>query len=230
MNLNAANHTTSLHLPKRSRDAKGHHGLHDRCLDTADLHHDLRACSSIKADIRICVSPVHQTRITDADYNSRDNGLPFSDWIRRVSPRYKIPVNSVLLSVPFTAALSLINLGTRVAFNAVLSLATIGLMATYVLSISCIMLRRIRKQALPRARWSLGKAGLPVNCIGLAYASWSCFWSFWPVENGVTAATFNWGGVLFFGLMALSWILYQSGAKKNYHGPVTKVQHWMNGW
>lgn len=147
-----------------------------------------------------------------------------------MSPRHRVPVNSVLLSIPFTTALALLNLGSHAAFNAVLSLSTVAIMATYVLSIGCVTLRRIRAQPLPRARWSLGRAGLPVNCAGLGYAAWSFFWSFWPMRAGASVDTFNWAFVLFLALVGLSWALYQLGAKRTYHGPVAKVQHWMNEW
>ena len=221
----------SLRLPKCSPNSESHHCFHDPGFDPPYLYHDQRTGGSIQADLCICVRPLIQLYSHwSLIFSSRDNGLPFSNWIRRVSPRYRIPVNSVLLSIPFTTALALINHGTRVAFNAVLSLATVALMATYVLSISCVTLKRIRKQSLPRARWSLGKFGLPVNFLGAVYAIWSFFWALWPTKNDVSSASFNWAIVLFFGLMGLSLTLYHGGAKRTYHGPVSKVQHWMNEW
>lgn len=81
-------------------------------------------------------------------------------------------------------------------------------MASYIISIGCVTRKRLRKEALPYARWSLGKAGLPVNCIALFYASWGFFWSFWPSYYAITAANFNWGSVIFLCLMAMACILY----------------------
>lgn len=49
---------------------------------------------------------------------ARDRGLPFSDWIGRVDQRLQVPVNSVTLTCAITIALSLINIGSNVAFNA----------------------------------------------------------------------------------------------------------------
>ncbi|KAK6437726.1 hypothetical protein LTR95_006082, partial [Oleoguttula sp. CCFEE 5521] len=97
----------------------------------------------------------------------------------------------------FTCVISLINIGSTAAFNALLSLSTVALMATYVISVTCVLVRRIRKQHLPPARWSLGKSGLPINALALTYALWSFFWSFWPNTYSPDAQSFNWAFVLF---------------------------------
>lgn len=52
----------------------------------------------------------------------------------------------------FTCCMSLINLGSKVAFGAMLSLATVALMATYLMSIGCVLLKRLRGEDLPSAR------------------------------------------------------------------------------
>ena len=120
--------------------------------------------------------------------------------------------------------LSLINIGSTVAFNALLSLSTVALMATYILSIGCVFLKRILGQPLPMARWSLGRLGLPINVAALVYTVWGFFWSFWPNSYNVTALNFNWACVLFVGLMAISVLVYVVSARKVYEGPVAKVE------
>ena len=99
----------------------------------------------------------HQHRLLDpskADKlsNSRDNGPPCSDWLAVISPRLDVPVNAILLTLFFTCCMSLINLGSKVAFEAMLSLATVALMATYIISIGCVLLKRLRGEDLPSAR------------------------------------------------------------------------------
>ena len=165
---------------------------------------------------------------TKQNLNSRDNGLPFSNWIKRVNKYSKVPVNAILLTASYTIALSLLNIGSTVAINIALSLSTVALMATYIFSISCVTLRRLRKQSLPYARWSLGRWGLTINCIALVYSIWSFFWSMWPSQYHITPATFNWSPVLFVCLMALACVLYFSDTKRRYEGPVVSVQTWMN--
>ncbi|KAK0887980.1 hypothetical protein LTR57_025570, partial [Friedmanniomyces endolithicus] len=45
-----------------------------------------------------------------------------------VDPRFDVPVNSIIFTTIFTAVISLINIGSTVAFNAMLSLSTTALM------------------------------------------------------------------------------------------------------
>jgi choline transport protein len=49
---------------------------------------------------------------------ARDNGLPFSKWIGHVDKKLQTPANSVTVTCIITIALSLINIGSDVAFNA----------------------------------------------------------------------------------------------------------------
>ncbi|KAE8158134.1 amino acid permease-domain-containing protein [Aspergillus tamarii] len=156
---------------------------------------------------------------------ARDNGLPFSNWLGEVNPRLHIPVNSIIVTCLFSMAMSLINIGSTVAFNAMLSLSTTALMATYLISIGCIIARRIScDPPLPPSRWTLGRFGMPVNILAMIYASWSFFWSFWPNAYDVNAENFNWASVLFVGLMGISTIVYWTYARKHYDGPVVKVE------
>ncbi|KJZ71925.1 hypothetical protein HIM_08681 [Hirsutella minnesotensis 3608] len=155
---------------------------------------------------------------------ARDNGLPFSEWLGAVHPTWHVPVNAVLFTCVFSMALALINIGSTTAFNAMLSLSTIALMATYLITIGCITLKRVRGEPLPYSRWSLGRYGLPVNIAALVYSCWAFFWSFWPNEYNVTAENFNWACVLFLGLMLLSSGLYYFSARHVYEGPVVKTE------
>lgn len=155
---------------------------------------------------------------------ARDNGLPFSNWLAQVHPKWHIPVNSIIFTCVFTMAISLINIGSTVAFNAMLSLSTTALMGTYVISIGCVTWGRYKKRQFPHAQWSLGKYGLTINVIALCYATWSFFWSFWPNSAAVTPQNFNWACVLFLGILGGASVLYFFHARKVYDGPVVKVQ------
>ncbi|KAJ3493496.1 hypothetical protein NLG97_g4701 [Lecanicillium saksenae] len=155
---------------------------------------------------------------------ARDNGLPFSKWLGAVHPTWHVPVNAVTFTCIFSMVLSLINIGSTVAFNAMLSLSTVALMGTYVICLGCMAYRRLRGEPLPRARWSLGRWGLPINIAALLYGCWSFFWSFWPNSYHINAENFNWACVLFVGLMGLSAILYYARARHIYQGPVVLIQ------
>lgn len=156
---------------------------------------------------------------------ARDNGLPFSKWIAHVHTGKQIPANSILMTCIITVLLALINVGSNVAFNAIMSLQIVALMMTYGCSISCVLYRRIaHPELLPRARWSLGRWGVAVNAIGLAFSIHSFFWSFWPNTVPVTLQNFNWSVALFVGVFAMSLVTYVLQGRRTYLGPVTAVK------
>lgn len=155
---------------------------------------------------------------------ARDNGLPFSTWIGHVNPGKEIPANAVALTCLISALLALINLGSSAAFNAIISLQVVALMFTYCVSISCVLYRRLRHpHTLPAARWSLGRAGVPLNVAGLAYAVYAFFWCFWPNVTPVDAESFNWAVVMFMGVLGLSLGMFWAKGRKVYRGPVVLV-------
>ena len=153
---------------------------------------------------------------------ARDNGLPFPKWIGHVHPKLQIPANAVTLTCTLTVLLSLINIGSSAAFNAIISLQIVALMASYCISISCVLYRRLT-DTLPRARWSLGRLGVPVNVLGIAYAAFAFFWCFWPNATPVVANTFNWAPVLFVGVLVCCLLAYWVQGRKVYVGPVMQV-------
>lgn len=156
---------------------------------------------------------------------ARDKGVPFSDWIGAVHPSKEIPANAILITCVITMLLSLINLGSEVAFNAIISLQVCALMITYACSIACVLYRRLAHPALlPKARWSLGRFGVLVNVLGLSYVSFVFFWSFWPNTTPVTLQSFNWAAVLFLGVFSCALVMYLVSGRYVYHGPVTTIR------
>ncbi|KAL4815125.1 amino acid/polyamine transporter I [Aspergillus spinulosporus] len=156
---------------------------------------------------------------------ARDKGLPFADWIAHVDKRRKIPVNAIFLSCLISCLLSLINIGSETAFNAIISLNVAALMYSYIISISCVIYRKLKcPDTLPARRWDMGSWGLPVNIIGLIYSSFALFWSLWPSQKHVTAENFNWSVVIFGGVFVISLFMYVLKGRREYTGPVVIVQ------
>ncbi|KAF9888612.1 hypothetical protein FE257_008544 [Aspergillus nanangensis] len=156
---------------------------------------------------------------------ARDRGLPFADWISKVHPTRRIPVNAIGLSCIISGLLSLINIGSDTAFNAIISLNVAALMWTYAVSISCMVYRKLLyPETLPTPRWTLGRHGIWVNLVALAYVAFALFWSFWPTQVPVTRDNFNWSVVLFVGNFAISVVMYIVKGRKEYRGPVVDVK------
>lgn len=157
---------------------------------------------------------------------ARDNGLPFSSWISSVHPKLQVPTYAIGLTSVITIALSLINIGSSTAFNAIISLQLVSLMLTYAVSIGCVLIKRVlHPELLPKARWSLGRFGIVVNAGGLIYAVYAFFWCFWPVSTPVELKTFNWSVLIFVTVAVVSMVMYVFQGRHVYDGPVTLVQH-----
>jgi choline transport protein len=68
---------------------------------------------------------------------ARDNGLPCSKWLSHVPDNWNIPLNAVLVSVVISTLLSMINIGSYVALNAINSLGVVSLLFSYTVTIRC---------------------------------------------------------------------------------------------
>jgi choline transport protein len=87
-----------------------------------------------------------------------------------VHPKLKVPLNALILIGFIGFILSLVNLGSYVAYNAVISLCTLGIMACYILPISCFLLRKVNSNSIEYGPFQLGRWGIPVNVFALCFA------------------------------------------------------------
>lgn len=138
-----------------------------------------------------------------------------------MDPDRHVPVNAVIVSSGISVLLSLIYIGSTVAFYAIVSLLTVALLQCYMFSIGSMLWRRIRQpESLPPSAFSLGRFGIPVNLAGFLYAAWSFFWAFWPMYAKFDAKFFNWASVMFVGVIVISIVWYWVRARHVYQGPV----------
>jgi choline transport protein len=102
-----------------------------------------------------------------------------------------------------------------------------ALMATYSLSIGCVLYQRVsgRGDQLPLARWSLGRWGTPINAVAFVYSVFILFWTGWPGAKDVTTETFNWSSVMFVGIFIISLAFYAVIGRHQFKGPVVLVEH-----
>lgn len=156
---------------------------------------------------------------------ARDNGFPFSSFMAKVHPRLEIPLNAVLVSYVFAMIISCINFGSAVAFNVVTSLATGALLCSYIVSISCLVTRRLQNRPLLPRRFDLGAWGLPINVFSVAYLSLVFIMTFFPESPvGLTAVTFNWNILIFTAVLLIAATYFVFRGRKVYTGPVVEVR------
>ncbi|UDD57211.1 hypothetical protein AFCA_004721 [Aspergillus flavus] len=142
----------------------------------------------------------------------------------KISPTFTVPLNALFLSLIIVSLLSLINIGSSVAFNAIMSLGTAALLSSYIISISCVRLRRWRNQPLPPARWSMGKFTPVIDSISILVLMVIFVFSFFPVTRHVTAQSMNWSIVIFSSVTLFAMAYYHAYARKVYRGPVVRVR------
>lgn len=125
-------------------------------------------------------------------------------------------------------ALAAINFGSPTALNAILSVSNAALIFSYIVSVGCIRLKRLREEPLLPSRWSLGKWGGLINDLTLAFLFVGFVFSFFPTAPSVGdpewAADFNWAVVIFTGTCVLAGAYYAIGGGKRYVAPVTLVK------
>ena len=73
------------------------------------------------------------------------------------------------MTLLFVVLLSLINIGSTVAFMQVISLAVAAMLTSYLISISCVTLKRLRGEPLLPSKFNLGKFGLAINIIAVLF-------------------------------------------------------------
>ena len=135
-----------------------------------------------------------------------------------------VPFNAVYATSFWCCVLCLINLGSTFAFNIIISLSLLALMSTYMLSMGCLLLKRIRGEPLPPARWRLGRFGLPINTFAFFFAAFAIVMSCFPASLLVDTLSANWAPAVWAGVILISVRTYFVHGKKHFTPPVMLVE------
>lgn len=158
---------------------------------------------------------------------ARDGGLPYSEWIRRVSPTEHVPTNAIIVTFAIGSLIAIIPLGSSLAFLNIQSISISGLEASYL----CCILARLysRNFGAPYGNRShpppfyLGHTlGNVINIVAVLFVT--CFLvaaCFPPVPNP-TPEAMTWSSVALGGTIIIALITYTVRGDK-YQGPGTKA-------
>ncbi len=142
---------------------------------------------------------------------SRDDGIPGSGWLKRVSHRYRTPANSlmaiVVISWLFTVATFIVGTGTAIVI--VTAISTIFLYAAYGL---VIYLGATTSEWTTHRVWSLGRWSKPVAIVAV----------FWVIVLMVlfsfpTSGNISWPFMV--GTVVLLLVYYFGWARTRFQGP-----------
>jgi choline transport protein len=162
---------------------------------------------------------------------ARDNGLPFSSWLAVITQWNKAPTRAMLLNYLVVCAMSLINIGSTVAFNALVSLFTLAFYASYMLPIVMFALRRHGVTSgqsggpLRFGPWRMRPwLGVLANWAAIAFCIFLIIFLPFPPVLPVTAMNMNWAGVVFIAVMGFAVVDWFVRGKGRFVGPIKEVE------
>lgn len=140
----------------------------------------------------------------------------------KVEPRTSLPLYCIGLSTVISLCLALINIGSTTAFNALTSLVVASFYSSFVLAATVFLHRKLTTSATDTTYgpFQLGRAGIPIILLSLAYSVIGIFFSFWPQASKVTPVTMNWSVLVFGGVLIFSWFFWVIHGRKVYTGPI----------
>jgi amino acid transporter len=100
-------------------------------------------------------------------------------------------------------------------------------MASYTITISMVLMRRLQGRKLPYARYSLGKWGVLVNILALIYIIPVFIFSFFPPTTNPTPDNMNWACAMFGGIIILATVYYIIWGRKQYTPPNETVEDYI---
>lgn len=155
----------------------------------------------------------------------------------QLHPRTSIPVNTIAITALTSVLLSLITLGSTVAFSNIVNLSIGGLYASYFIVCSLLLWRRLQgighynpglamtgPETLQWGPWKVpGILGAGNNLFACGYLLIMWFFSFWPSDVHVSAQSMNFSSVTFGGtvLCAVAWYLVRG--RNTYVGPLVEI-------
>ncbi|KAA8572280.1 hypothetical protein MFRU_028g00090 [Monilinia fructicola] len=172
---------------------------------------------------------------------ARDRGVPGWQYLSKIEPRTTLPLASIALTATIAILLSLIGLGSLVAFNDVVSLSINGLYTSYLIGNGFLLYRRVtgciqpysptRKtltntmnSELSWGPWKIPEPfGTIVNALGCAYIIVILLFSFFPITVNPTPSGMNYSCLMTGTVGIFAIVFYLLHGHKIYKGPVVEV-------
>jgi amino acid transporter len=139
---------------------------------------------------------------------------------------HDIPLHAIFVSLTIAIILALINIGSSEVLGILLSIYNSALIASYAITISCVLLHRLRGRRLPQARYSLGKWGPLINICALIYITPLFIFSFFPSTPNPKPDTMNWACLMVGGVILLATVYY-IWDRKTYSPPNETIEDYI---
>ncbi|KAF2269050.1 amino acid transporter [Lojkania enalia] len=170
---------------------------------------------------------------------SRDQALPFHKHLFKLN-KNSLPIIAILTTLGTTMLLSLIVLGSTIAFSAMVVPTAAALYSSYILVSALLLWCRLTGRFSTSENFNTGSHGKPRlswgpwripepwgsinNFFACLYLSFIFFFFFWPAVTPTTPETANFS-ILVFGSVVLFCIFwYAVKARHTFRGPVREVE------
>ncbi|OBA20962.1 amino acid transporter [Metschnikowia bicuspidata var. bicuspidata NRRL YB-4993] len=153
---------------------------------------------------------------------ARDNGLPFSWWVKKVNKKLSVPIHAVFTGGAAAIVVGLLCLIGDTAANALFTLAVAGNYLAWGMP-TFLRLIYMNDKFVP-GRFYLGPLWSRVNgWISIVFVVYTIVMVMFPTDTNPTRETMNYTVVLTPGVWILSAVYYYVYAHKSYHGPAKTV-------
>jgi choline transport protein len=125
--------------------------------------------------------------------------------------------------------LSLINVGSSTAFNAIISLATVALYVSYLIPIFCLVQKRFSSEIITWGPWTLGRYGVFINIFALCYGIFICIFLPFPSQRPITSMNMNYALTVFAFVVVFAIVDWFLRGRKVYIGPRREIDPSVRG-
>lgn len=153
---------------------------------------------------------------------ARDKGLPFSNFWYKLTKKTGVPTRCVWLLCTMNSLLTLINLGSTIAMNAVFSACAICTDWSYILVIGAFALNA-RKMGVKRGPFNLGRFSPYIMFAACVWTTFASIVFIFPNYMPVTKENMNYTIVILSAVFIFAGGWFAFDARKWFKGPVSNV-------
>ncbi|RKL27153.1 hypothetical protein BFJ72_g13386 [Fusarium proliferatum] len=156
---------------------------------------------------------------------ARDGATPFSTFLSTINRNEHVPSRSIWTVTGFQILLGFIYLASSAAFNAILSMAIIGMYLSYLLPILAMLFKgRSRLAVADYGPFKLGHTfGILVNIVSACWIILVIIFSAFPSAMPVSAENMNYSSVIIAGWVLFGVIYYLMAGHQNFRTPIVGV-------
>jgi urea carboxylase system permease len=175
--------------------------------------------------ITVCTLAVHTGTVRVMFAMTRDNQLPFSRRLSRVSPRARVPIAPALLVGGAAALILLVNVHSYRLISAIIPVSIVWANLAYLLVTVPMLVRRLRGWRQPVIGWfQLGRWGLPVNLLAVGWGIVTVVNMAWPRADTPDEPWYEqFAALLFTAILGIIGLAYYSLVQR--HRPEVRPEH-----